>query len=236
MYFSTSLQFALVALFSSSLATPKEIQTKAGCSFGGQPYHCGAIPGANVGGSQNPISCNYCPSNVGDWADGTGNFYTSNGYGTQCLYNSGCSCCAPAGSAETPADPGYINGWCVAHIVQHQRAKVVATDAPGQNSTNWYGYEITLYDNNTPRNVIGYSGTDLTYVAPGQYQGLDSLLPEVFEVGSMYQDSDPFLMSYGGQSWNAYSVDNQCSLQAAHNSPNWDYQGGQRMGDCGFQC
>lgn len=234
MHFSPSFQLALASLLSSSLAQ------KAGCTFGGQPYHCNGVPNAGMGGIGNPVSCNYCPSNVGNWADGTGNFYTTSntgsGSGYKCLYNSGCSCCAPTGSVATPAEPGYIDGWCVAHIVQYQKTTPVAADAANQGTANWYGYEVTLYDSNTPRNVIGYSGPNLTYVPPGQWGALDSVLPEVFSIGSMYQDSDPFLMTYGAQSWNAYSVENQCSLQAASGSPNWDYQGGQRNGDCGFQC
>lgn len=75
----------------------------------------------------------------------------------------------------------YIGGWCVANIVQHQKVNAAAdaTVPEGQ-----YSYDIDLFDNGTPRNWIGGTKGGPLYVQDGKTQGLDSLLPQVFEITS----------------------------------------------------
>ena len=75
----------------------------------------------------------------------------------------------------------YIGSWCVANVVQHQKvnASADATDPEGQ-----YSYDINLFDNGTPRNWIGGTTGGRLYVQDGKTQGLDSKLPQVFEITS----------------------------------------------------
>ena len=67
------------------------------------------------------------------------------------------------------------------NIVQHQTAH--PSDAVTAKGTQ-YSYNITLFDNSNPRNVIDGTEDKLLYIQNGATQGIDSLLPQVFEIAS----------------------------------------------------
>ncbi|KAF6232410.1 hypothetical protein HO173_009515 [Letharia columbiana] len=139
----------------------------------------------------------------------------------------------------------YIGGWCVANIVQHQKlnASADATNPDGQ-----YKYDIDLFDGGTPRNRIGGTAGGPLYVQDGKTEGIDSLLPQVFEITSGNVDDDPYYMSYynpylpspSNEVWSAYDSTHQCGLQnvlpkgGPHGA--WGYANGARTNNCGFPC
>lgn len=126
----------------------------------------------------------------------------------------------------------YIGGWCVANIAQYQRKD---PSAAVTNTTAQDGYNITLFNNSTPRNSIGGT-SELLYVENGATADIDSVLPSVFEITSWSKlsllqsikyritlltsadfDSDPYYMSYyqpyvPSLSDEVWDATHQCSL------------------------
>ena len=113
-------------------------------------------------------------------------FQSGNGTSTGCTApskQSGSSCANTQTGSAAPGNVGstkYVGSWCVANIVQHQKA---TPSAPPTDTAAQYSYTITLYDNSTPRKQIGKTSQDV-YVAGGATQGMDSLLPSQFQISS----------------------------------------------------
>ena len=123
------------------------------------------------------------------------------------------------------------------HVIQYQKNEgpdglgLVPLPGDSDDNTYWvtestgtndYRLNVTLFD--ASKNDIG--GVTLLSAPTGVEQGIDSQLPDVFEVEVGAVDSDPVQFSYGAQSW--LSSDAQCSQGR--------YDSGSRGIDCGFNC
>ena len=121
---------------------------------------------------------------------------------------------APAG-----VTPDLVHGWCGVHVAQYQKNE--GPSGPGCG-TSEYRLTVTLKD--ALQDVIG--GVTDRCAPGGDYIGIDSQLPYVFEVEVGGVDSEPVFFKYAGQAWNSKS--SQCSVGG--------YAGGVRQMDCGFNC
>lgn len=75
---------------------------------------------------------------------------------------------------------GFNGGWCVANVVQYQKSD---PSAAGTSQGGQYSYNISLFDNSSPRKWIGGTGKPL-FVQDDDTLGIDSVLPSVFEITS----------------------------------------------------
>lgn len=125
----------------------------------------------------------------------------------------------PSAGISTPLAKRFASGWCGVHVTQYQ--KDGGPTAPSGGNTD-YRLTVTLYD--ALQDSIG--GVTLLDAPGGTFEGIDSQLPDVFEVEVGADDPQPVLFQYSGQAWS--SDDGQCIVGG--------YDGGIRNIDCGFNC
>ncbi len=126
---------------------------------------------------------------------------------------------SPQPGTSTPLEKRYVPGWCGVHVTQYQKNE---DPAGSDGGTSEYRLDVSLSDN--IQDPIG-SVSHLS-VPGGVYEGIDSQLPDVFEVEVGGADGQPVFFMYNGQAWD--SGDSQCSMGG--------YNGGSRQMDCGFSC
>ncbi|KAI4139973.1 MAG: hypothetical protein L6R39_006023 [Caloplaca ligustica] len=164
----------------------------------------------------NPDSKNICESTNG-WGDSTKRGYKcgmpkiGQNYGPGKLDSQGPT-----------NDRGYAPGSCGVHVTQYQK-KDPAAD-PKTNEDGDYHLDVRIFDNN--QDLIGE--VKGARALAGQAVNEDSKLPWVLLVTAQSVDSDPVLFAYSDQHW-AYA-------DVAHNCNFGKFSGGDRDGDCGFQC
>ena len=112
----------------------------------------------------------------------------------------------------------YVPGWCGLHVTQYQKHE------PKSNPTGDYKLDITIKD--ATGAIIG--GTTGAVAKAGVGVGIDSRLPFVLTVTAQNVDNDPLLFKYADQSWGSNDQAHHCNFGA--------YDGGNRDGDCGFNC
>ena len=143
------------SFFLSALITLASAQNECG-QLNPQTETCGDGPGQRWGIPELPISCYCCPSSV---ADQSSNFWMKNDDGsTVCYYSQGCYCFGAEGS-PTPDPAGYLSGSCSMSVVQHLSGTGVALNGiePGSSALiPSYTYDVTLWDANSPANMVGY--------------------------------------------------------------------------------
>ena len=163
-----------------------------GChiSYNGQGYGCDG---------SSDISTNFVSSNIDQKGQAT----------------FPCTLTPPDGAtdgATSPGGTGYAPGWCVAHVVQHQKP---------DPATDPYTLDVTIYDN--ARGNIGSSSGAVSS------SSVTSALPYTLEVGTGNVDDDPVTFAYAGTTWDSNdSTNHACSVGA--------YDSGSRQLDCGFTC
>ena len=113
----------------------------------------------------------------------------------------------------------YAPGWCGVHVTQYQKNEGPSGSSSGNSE---YRLDVSLKD--ALQDVVG--GVTLLSLPGGTFSGIDSQLPNVFEVEVGGVDSEPVLFQYTGQSWS--SNDGQCSVGG--------FDSGSRQIDCGFNC
>ena len=113
----------------------------------------------------------------------------------------------------------YAPGWCGVHVTQYQKNEG-PSNSPSGNSE--YRLDVTLKD--ALQDVVG--GVNLLSLAGGTFSGIDSQLPNVFEVEVGANDGEPVRFQYAGQAWG--SDGSQCGQGS--------YDSGSRNIDCGFTC
>ena len=113
----------------------------------------------------------------------------------------------------------YASGWCGVHVTQFQKNEG-PSGSDGSNAE--YRLDVTLYD--ALQDAVG--GVTLLSLPGGTFSGIDSQLPDVFEVEVGANDAEPVEFQYAGQAWS--SNDAQCSVGG--------YDDGSRNMDCGFNC
>lgn len=121
---------------------------------------------------------------------------------------------------STPLDKRYASGWCGVHVTQYQKGEGPSDTASGNSE---YRLTVSLYD--ALQDPVG--GVTLLSAAGGIYNGIDSQLPDVFEVEVGANDAQPVLFQYNGQAWSTNG--GQCGTPG-------EYDGGSRNMDCGFNC
>ena len=113
----------------------------------------------------------------------------------------------------------YASGWCGVHVTQYQKNEGPSNSASGNSE---YRLDVTLKD--ALQDVVG--GVNLLSLPGGTFSGIDSQLPNVFEVEVGANDAEPVDFQYAGQAWDSNSA--QCSVGG--------YDSGSRAIDCGFNC
>ena len=128
---------------------------------------------------------------------------------------------SPPGSdtISTPLKERFISGSCGVHVVQYQKNEGPANGPHGNSN---YRLDVTLYD--AGQDNIG--GVTLLDAPGGNFEGIDSQLPLVFEVEVGANDQQPVRFQYGAQAWDSNAA--QCSVG--------DYDSGSRQMDCQFNC
>ena len=121
--------------------------------------------------------------------------------------------------ATAGAAPQYRPGWCGVHVIQYQK-----NEGPSGNPCGTTEYRLTISLKDSIQDPVG--GATLLCAPGGEFVGIDSQLPYVFESEVGGGDSEPIFFKYGGQAWN--SNDAQCSVGG--------YANGARNMDCGFNC
>ncbi|CAD6585859.1 MAG: hypothetical protein ASARMPREDX12_002142 [Alectoria sarmentosa] len=115
--------------------------------------------------------------------------------------------------------PDYVHGWCGVHVIQYQK-----NEGPKGSGGGTLDYRVTVTIKDALQDPIG--GVTLLSIPGGVYEGIDSQLPDVFEIEVGGVDSEPVYFKYAAQSWNSNAA--QCSVGG--------YAGGYRQMDCGFNC
>lgn len=108
----------------------------------------------------------------------------------------------------------FAGGQCGLHITQHQKNE----DGVGAD----YKYDLRIIDS-IGVTIGGANGLD---IADYQSSDVASQLPATVTIYSGGIDADAIRFAYNGQSWDTGS--GQCKIGG--------YDGGSRLGDCGFSC
>ena len=124
----------------------------------------------------------------------------------------------PADSS-THLEKRYASGWCGVHITQYQKNIGPSNSGSGNSE---YRLDVSLKD--ALQDIVG--GVSLLSLPGGTFSGIDSQLPNVFEVEVGANDGEPVQFQYAGQAW--ASDGSQCSVGGFDN--------GVRNMDCGFNC
>lgn len=91
------------------------------------------------------------------------------------------------------ATPDLAHGWCGVHVTQYQK-----NEGPKGSGGGTIDYRLTVTLKDAIQDPIG--GVTLLSVPGGEYVGIDSQLPYVFDVEVGGVDSEPVFFKYASQS------------------------------------
>ncbi|CAD6592161.1 MAG: hypothetical protein ASARMPRED_006059 [Alectoria sarmentosa] len=126
--------------------------------------------------------------------------------------------------AAEGAAPDYVHGWCGVHVIQYQK-----NEGPKGSGGGTLDYRVTVTIKDALQDPIG--GVTLLSIPGGVYEGIDSQLPNVFEIEVGGVDSEPVYFKYAAQSWNSNAA--QCSVGGNDYDMNDDSTGSNPNGRSG---